>query len=83
VHVREDGRNGADLAGRFSSPGGSVQMFDKNLVYAIIGPKDLDRGSAELSVSLVLTRGHGALISGFQFDFRCVALDLNRRAKWL
>jgi len=72
VHVREDGRNTADLAGRFGSPGGRVKMFDKNLVDAIIGGKDLDRGSAELSVylgltklgltNLVLTRGHGFLL---------------------
>jgi len=67
VHVREDGRNTADLAGRFGSPGGRVKMFDKNLVDAIIGGKDLDRGSAELSVylgltNLVLTRGHGSLL---------------------
>ena len=57
VHVREDRRNGAGLAGRFGSPGGRVKMFDKNLVHAIIGGKDLDCGSAELSVNLVLTRG--------------------------
>jgi hypothetical protein len=42
-------------------------MFDKNLVHAIIGGKDLDCGSAELSVNLeltigVLTRGHGSLL---------------------
>jgi hypothetical protein len=36
-------------------------MFDKNLVHAIIGGKDLDCGSAELSVNLVSTRGHGSL----------------------
>src|SRR5713101_6656623 len=47
VHVREDRRNGADLAGRFGSPGGRVKMFDKNLVHAIIGGKDLDCGSAQ------------------------------------
>ncbi len=56
MHVREDRRNGADLAGRFGwrfgSPGGRVKMFDKNLVHAIIGGKDLDCGSAELSVNL-------------------------------
>ena len=46
VYVREDRRNGAGLAGRFGSPGGRVKMFDKNLVYAIIGGKDLDCGSA-------------------------------------
>ncbi len=52
-------------------------MFDKNLVDAIIGGKDLDRGSTELSVclgltrrgstnlgltNLGLTRGHGSLL---------------------
>ena len=67
VHVREDRRNAAGLAGRFGCrrfgfPGGRVKMFDKNLVHAIIGGKDLDCGSAELSVNLVLTRGHGSLL---------------------
>src|ERR1019366_1734796 len=60
VHVREDRRNGAGLAGRFGSPGGRVKMFDKNLVHAIVGGEDQDGGSAQLSVNLVLTRGHGA-----------------------
>src|ERR1017187_1198686 len=60
VHVREDRRNGAGLAGRFGSPGGRVKMFDKNLVHAIIGGKDLDCRLAELSVNL--TRGHGSLL---------------------
>ena len=58
MHVREDRRNGAGLAVRSGSPGGRVKMFDKNLVDAIIGGKDLDCGSAELSVNLRLTRGH-------------------------
>ena len=67
VHVGEDRRNGAGLAGRFGSPGARVKMFDKNLVHAIIGGKDLDRGSTELSVNPgltidVLTRGHGCLL---------------------
>ena len=61
MHVREDRRNGAGLAGRFGSPSGRVKMFDKNLVRAIIGGKDLDCGSAELSVNLGLTRSHGSL----------------------
>src|SRR6266852_6251184 len=67
VHVREDRRNGADLvfAGRFGSPGGRVKMFDKNLVHALIGGKDLDCGSAELSVNLGLTRGHGSFTPSF------------------
>src|SRR5437016_7900156 len=74
VHVREDRRNGAGIvfAGRFGCrrsgpPGGRVKMFDKNLVDAIVGEKDpggkvLDCGSAELSVNLGLTRGHGSLL---------------------
>jgi hypothetical protein len=62
VHVREDGRNGTSLAGRFGFPGGSVKMLDKNLVHAFIGGKDLNSGSAELSVNLVLMRGHGSLL---------------------
>jgi len=52
VHVREDRRDGAGLAGRFASPCGRVKMFDKDLVRAIIGGKNLDRGSAELRVNL-------------------------------
>src|SRR3989441_9871960 len=64
LHVREDRRNGADLAGRFGSPGGRVKMFDKNLVHAIIGGKNLDCGSAEMSLNLWLTRGHGSLLLG-------------------
>jgi hypothetical protein len=36
-------------------------MFDKNLVHAFIGGKDLDGGWAELGVNYVLTRGHSYL----------------------
>jgi hypothetical protein len=64
VHVREDRRDGADLAGRFGSPGGGTKMFDNNLVHAIIGGKDLNCGSPELSVVLVLTRGQGSVLLG-------------------
>jgi len=59
VDVREDRRNGTDIAGRFGSPGGRVKMFDKDLVHAITGGESLDCGSAELSVNLMLSRGHG------------------------
>src|SRR5436309_7804043 len=52
VHVREDRRNGAGLAGRFGSPGGRVEMFDKNLIDPIIGGKGLDCGSAQLRAML-------------------------------
>src|ERR1019366_10064975 len=71
VDVREDRRNGADLAGRFGSPSGRVKMFDKNLVHAIIGDKDLGCGSAELSVNLVLAGGHGSLLLDLYY-FRAV-----------
>jgi hypothetical protein len=41
-------------------------MFDKHLIHALIGGKDLDRRSTELSVNLgltmgALTRSHGSL----------------------
>lgn len=67
VHVREDGRNSADLAGRFGFPGGRVKILDENLVHAIVGGKNPDRGSPELGVdflhvNLVLTRGHGSVL---------------------
>ena len=61
VHVREDGRNGAHVAGRFGSPGARVKVFDKNLVDAVVGGKDTDCGLAELSVNSMLTRGHSSL----------------------
>jgi hypothetical protein len=62
VHVREDRRNGAGLAGRFRSPSDGVKMFDNNLVNAIIGGKKPDCASAEFRVHLVLTRGHRFLL---------------------
>ncbi|MCU1255956.1 MAG: hypothetical protein JWM83_2255 [Candidatus Angelobacter sp.] len=67
MHVREDRRNGADVAGRFGSPAGRVKMFNKNLVHPIIGGKNLHCGAAELSADLVstsgvLTCGHGSLL---------------------
>ena len=62
VHVREDRRNSAGLAGRFGSPCGRVQMFDQNLVHSIVGGKDPDCGAAELSMNFGLTLGHGSLL---------------------
>ena len=59
VHVREDRRNAADVAGRLGFPCGRVKMSDENLIDAIVGGKDLDCGSAQLRVNLGLTRGHG------------------------
>ena len=61
VHVREDGRYGADLARRLGSPGGGIKIFDQNLVQPIIGRENLDLCSAELSLNLVSTRRHGFL----------------------
>jgi hypothetical protein len=65
VHVREDRRNRAGLAGRFGSPRARVKMFDNHLVHPLIGGKNLDGGSAELRLSLlslhlVSTRCHGS-----------------------
>ena|GEM_PF-3116781 len=58
---------GASSAESFRVPGGRVKTLDKNLVDAIIGGKDLDCGSSELSVNPGLTidalaRGHGSLL---------------------
>ena len=81
VHVREDRRNGAGLAGRLGPPDGRVKTFDENLVHAIIGGKDLDCGVAELSLNLGLTRGHGSLLldliilPGRRQHFRDLALS--------
>jgi hypothetical protein len=70
VHVGEDRGNGADVAWwfrwqfcwQFCCPGCGVKMLDKILIHAIVGGKDLDRGSTELSVKLWLTSGHGSLL---------------------
>jgi len=62
VHMGEDGRDLASLAGWFGSPNGRVEVFDQQLVHAIIGGKDLNGGSAELSVNLGLTLRHGSLV---------------------
>ena len=62
VHVREYGRNGTGLAGRLGSPGPGIKIFDRNLVYPIIGGKNPDGGSDELRVSLISTCHHGSLL---------------------
>jgi hypothetical protein len=61
VHVREDGHNGASVAGRLGSASGRVKVFDQNLVHAIVGGKNLNCGLAELGVNLGLMLGHGCL----------------------
>ena len=70
MHVREDRHNGAGFARRFHSPGGRVKMFDKHLVHAIVGSKDLHRGSAEFRMNLVLTRAHGSLVPTYDTSGR-------------
>ena len=61
VHVGEDRRDGARVAGRFGIPGRWVKMFDQNLVDSIVGDKDPDGDLAEWPVDFVadldLTRG--------------------------
>ena len=75
VQVREDRGNASGLAGWFGRPGGRVKMFDENLVHALIGGKDLDGGSPELSVNRGLTRGHApsSLAYNCGFRFKCLA----------
>src|SRR5271157_1454510 len=55
VHMREDRGSGAGVAGRCGDTDVRVKMFDERLVHALIGGKDLDCGSAELSVDRGLT----------------------------
>jgi hypothetical protein len=62
VNVREDRRNGTGFPGRFRYPRGRVELLDQNLVHAIIGGKHPDRTSAELSLDLELTSGHGSVL---------------------
>src|SRR5882757_7934673 len=85
VHVGEDRCDAADVAGRFGwrfcSPGGRVKMFDKNLVHAIIGGKDLDCGAAELSVNLGLTRGHGSYSLTYSTSGPSAARTFRRRSR--
>jgi len=86
VHVGEDRRNGAGIAGRFCRPGRGIEILDEKLVYAIIGGEDLDCGSAELSVNLgwtklglarlgltklFLARGHGSVFLDLIIRPRC------------
>ena len=75
VHVRKDRRYGADVAGRLGSPGGRAKMLDKNLVHSIISCKDLDCGSAELSVDLVLTHSQGSLLLDLEYVWRVSHLE--------
>jgi hypothetical protein len=79
MHMCEDRRDGADVAGRFSSPNLRVKTFDQKLVDAIIGSKDMYGGPAELSVGLLLTNGWlttGALTTGaFPRGHRCLLFD--------
>ena len=60
VHVSENRRNRASIAGRLRVPDDRVKMFDEKLVHAIVCGKDLDRGSTELSVNLSWSRRHGS-----------------------
>src|SRR5882762_7734726 len=69
VHVRKDSGDGADFAGRFGAPCGSVNIFNQQLVHAFIGGKDPDCDMAELNVNLLtanvwLAVGHGSLLLG-------------------
>ncbi len=62
VHVREDRRNRADFAGRLGFPDGSIKILDKNLVQALISPKDPDRGLSKLRVNLASAHRHSLIL---------------------
>jgi len=53
VHVRENRRNVADLAGRFGTPGRGVKTLDKHVVRAIIYCKNLGCGSAQVQLNML------------------------------
>lgn len=55
VHMRKNRHDGADSTGRLGSPRGRIEMFDKNLVHALIGGKHLNRSPADLAVDFGLT----------------------------
>jgi hypothetical protein len=62
VHMRKDRHNTPSLARRFRSPRDRVKTFNQMLVHAVTGRKHQNRGSVELTVNLLLTRGHGTLL---------------------
>ena len=62
VHVGKNSGNRASLAVRFGFPSARVKMFDKHLIHAVIGGKDLDRGPAELRGNVLLANRHGTLL---------------------
>jgi hypothetical protein len=65
VHVRENGRNGADLAGRFRFPDRRVKMLNEHLVQSFVNSKNLHCGVTELRVGFGLTLDHSfALLDG-------------------
>lgn len=64
MNVRENCRDGANLARRFCSPGGWIQMRDRDSVDAIVGNKDLVGGPAECCGDGGLARRHGGSPSG-------------------
>jgi hypothetical protein len=72
VHVGEDGCDRSCFPGslgwRLRSPDGRVEVFDQDLIHAIIGGKDLGGGSTELSVNLKSTRGHGSCSLALTLD---------------
>jgi hypothetical protein len=58
MHVRKNRGNRAHLPRRFGSPRCSIKMFDNHLIHALIGGKDPQRSSPQLSLILVFTRAH-------------------------
>ncbi len=60
VHVREDGRDAADLAGRCGPPCAGVKIFDEQLVHALVRGKYLDCRLGEWSLTTLWARGRAS-----------------------
>lgn len=60
VHVGEDRRNGADVAGRLRHLCGGVEVLDEELVEALVCREDAEGGFCLLREKLGSTRRHGS-----------------------
>ena len=59
VHVGKDRRDGTDITRRFGTPCVRFEMFDKDLIQAVVGSKHPGCGWSEARINFfVLTRGH-------------------------
>jgi hypothetical protein len=62
VHVREDGRDRADLAGWLGFPNRGIKIRDQNLVQEIVRGKDPNCGLGKLNVNLASAHSHNSTL---------------------